>query len=149
MKLKKCLSWRRSDYLLGIFDIRLPFCETKSIIFFLHAFLRKQRYRLHHEWCSSLYLKFVKKGAILSTFFPSKRDWERDYNLPSWAQHYFKKSFLALENRTFRVKLKVTKIVNNAGHYNSFFFFFCLRILRHNIGCRLKNISTWNWLPYI
>ena len=86
-KLKKCLSWRRSDYLLGIFDIRIPFCETKSIIFFLHAFLRKQRHRRHHEWCSRLYLKFVKKRTILSIFFPSKTSWERDYNLPSWAQH--------------------------------------------------------------
>ena len=121
--------------MLGIFDIRIQFCETKSIIFFLHAFLRKQRYRWHHEWCSSLYLKLVKKGPILSTFLPKKRSWERDYNLPSWAQHYFKKSFLALENRTFQVKSKATKIVN-FGHYIYIYIFFLFQNFKTQ--CRMS-----------
>ena len=73
--------------------------------------------------CSSLWVKFVKKIPIFPTFFPNKRRWERDCNIPSWAQHCFKKSFLALKNRTFQVKSKTTKIVNKAGHYNSFFLF--------------------------
>ena len=123
MKLRKCLSRKRSAYLLGIIDIKIPCCETKSIIFFLHAFLCKQRCRRHHEWCSSLWLKFVKKGPILPTFFQNKRRWERDCNIPSWVQRCLKKSFLALKNRTFQVKSKTTKIVNKAGHYNSFFLF--------------------------
>ena len=144
MKLKKCLSWKRSDYLLGIIDIKIPCCETKSIVFFLHAFLCKQRCRRHYECSSSWWLIFVKKRPIFPTFFPNKRRSEQDCNIPSWAQRYFKKSFLALENRTS----KATKIFNKAGHYNSFFFF-CSSILRHNTGCRLKNIATWNWLPYI
>ena len=137
MKLKKCLSWKRSDYLLGIIDIKIPSCETKSIIFFLHAFLCKQRCRRHHEWCSSFWLKFIKKGPIFPTFFPNKRGWERDCNIPSWAQRCFKKSFLALKNRTFQVTSKTTKIFNKAGHYNSFFFF-CFSILRHNKGGWMK-----------
>ena len=123
MKLKKCLSWKRSDYLLGIIDIKIPCCETKSIIFFLHEFLCKQRCRRYHEWCSSLWLKFVKKGPILPTIFPNKRRWERDCNIPSWAQGCFKKSFLTLRNRTFQVKSKTTKIFNKTVHYNSFFLF--------------------------
>ena len=95
----------------------------KSIIFFLHAFFCKQRCWRHHEWCFSLWLKFVKKGQILRTFFPNKRHWKRDCNIPSWAQHCFKKSFSALKNRTFQVKSKTTKIVNKAGHYNYYFLF--------------------------
>ena len=73
--------------------------------------------------CSSLWLKFVKKGPIFSTFFPNNRRWERDCNIPSRAQRCFKKSFLALKNRTFQVKWKTTKIINKTGHYNSFFLF--------------------------
>ena len=107
--------------MLGIIDIKIPRCETKSIICFLHVFLCKQRCRRHHEWCSSLWLKSVKKGTIFLTFFPNKRRWERDCNIQSWAQCYFKKSLLALKNRTFQVKSKTTKIINKAGHYNSFF----------------------------
>ena len=110
--------------MLGIIDIKIPGCETKRIIFFLQAFLCKQRCRQHHERCSSLWLQFVNKGPIFPTFFPNKRRWERDCNIPSWAQHCFKKSFLALKNRTFQVKSKTTKIVNKAGHYNYFFIFF-------------------------
>ena len=109
--------------MLGKVDIKITCCETKSIIFLLHAFLCKQRCRQHHEWCSSLWLKFAKKGPIFPTFFQNKRRWERDCNIPSWAQHCFKKSFLALKNRTFQVKSKTTKIINKGGHYNSFFFF--------------------------
>ena len=109
--------------MLGIIDIKIPCCETKSIIFFLHAFLCKQRCRRHHEWCSSLWLKFVKKGPILPTFFQTKRRWERDCNIPSWVQRCLKKSFLALKNHTFQVKSKTTKIFIKAGHYNSFFLF--------------------------
>ena len=100
--------------------MNIPCLETKSIIFILHAFLCKQRCRWHHEWCSSLWLKFVKKGTILPTFFPNKRLWERDCNIPSWAQHRFKKYFLALEIRTFHVKSKTTKIFKKSGHYNTF-----------------------------
>ena len=133
MKLKKCLSWKRSDYLLGIIDIKIPCCETKSIVFFLHAFLCKQRCRRHYECSSSWWLIFVKKRPIFPTFFPNKRRSEQDCNIPSWAQRYFKKSFLALENRTS----KATKIFNKAGHYNSFFFF-CSSILRHNKGGWMK-----------
>ena len=98
------------------------FFHTKSIFFFLHEFLCKQKCRRDHYWFSSLWLKFVKKRPIFPTFFPNKRRWERDCNIPSWAQHCFKKSFLALENR-FQVKSKTTKKVNKAGHYNFFFFF--------------------------
>ena len=121
MKLEKCLSWKRSDYLLGITDIIIPCCEIKSIILFLHAFLCKQRYQRYHKWCSSLWLKFIIKGPIFPAFLTNKKRWEWYCNIPSWAQHCFKKSFLALKNGTFQVKSKATKIVNNAGHYNSFF----------------------------
>ena len=137
MKLNKCLSWKRSNYLLGIIDIKTPCYETKSIIFFLHASFCKQRCWRHHEWCSSLWLKFVKKGTIFPTFFPNKRSWQRNCNIPSSAQSYFKKSLLALKNRTFQVKSKTIKIFNKAGHYNSFFFFYS-SILRHNKGGRMK-----------
>ena len=70
-----------------------------------------------------LLTKICQKGPILPIFpiFPNKRRWKRDCNIPSWAQHCFKKSFLALKNRTFQVKSKTTKIINKAGHYNSFF----------------------------
>ena len=110
--------------MLGIIDIKIPCCETKSIIFFLHAVLCKQRCQRYHECCCSLWLKFVKKEPIFPTFFPNKRRWERDCNIPSWAQRYFKKSFLALKNRTFQVKSKTTKIFNKADHYNFFIFLF-------------------------
>ena len=117
----------------GIIDIKIPCCERKSIIFFLHAFLCKQRYRRHNEWwCSGLWLKIVKKGPIFLTLFPGKRRWERNCNIPSWVQRCFKKSFLAPKNRTFQVKPKTTKIINKGGHYNSFFCCCCSRILRHN-----------------
>ena len=117
----------------GIINMKIPCCETKRVIFFLHAFLCKQRYRRHNErWCSSLWLKIVKKGPIFLTLFPSKRRWKQDCNIPSWAQRCFKKSFLALKNRTFQVKPKTTKIVNKAGHYNFFCCCCCSSILRHN-----------------
>ena len=106
---------------LGIYDIKILCCGTKSIISFLHDFLCKQRCRRHHEWSSSLWLKLVKKGPRYPTFFPNKRRWEQNCNIPSRAQRCFKKSFLALKNRTFQVKSKTTKIINKAGHYNSFF----------------------------
>ena len=110
--------------MLGIIDIKIPCYETKHIIFFLHAFLCKQRCRRHHEWCFSLWLKFVNKGPILPNFFTNKRRSEQDCNIPfCCAEHFFKKSFLVLKNRTFPVKSKVTKIVNKGGHYNSFFLF--------------------------
>ena len=110
--------------MLGIIDIKIPCCETKSIIFFLHAVLCKQRCTRHHESCSSLWLKFVKKELIIfPNFFPNKRRWERDCNIPSWAQRYFKKSFLARKNRAFQIKSKTTKIINKGGHYISFFLF--------------------------
>ena len=96
---------------------------SKKHYLFLHAFLCKQRCRRHHEWCSSLWLKFVKKWPIFSTFFPNKRRWERDCIILSRAQCCFKKSFLALKTSTFQVKSKTTKIINKAGHYNSFFIF--------------------------
>ena len=97
--------------------------ETKSIVFFLHACLCKQRCRQHHEWCASLWINFVKKGPIFPIFCTSKRRRERDSNIPSWAQHCFKKSFLALKNHNFQVDSKTIKIANKAGHYNSFFLF--------------------------
>ena len=122
--------------MLGIIDIKIPCCETKSIIFFLHAFLCKQRCRRHHEWFSSLSLKFVKKGPIFPTFFPNKRRWERDCNIPSWAQHRFKKSFSALKNRTFQVKSKRAIKVNKADHYNIFFPF-----LFHHFKTHKKRMS--------
>ena len=103
--------------------MNIPCLETKSIIFILHAFLCKQRCRWHHEWCSSSWLKFVKKGTILPTFFPNKRCWEQDCNIPSWAQHRFEKYFLALKIRTFHVKSKTAKIFKKSGHYNSFLLF--------------------------
>ena len=109
--------------MLGIIDTKIPCCETKSIIVFLHAFLCKQRCRWHHEWCPSLWLKFVKKRPISLTFFPNNRGCERDCNIPFWAQHYLKKFFLALKNCTFQVKSKTTKIVNKVGHYNYYFLF--------------------------
>ena len=103
--------------MLGIFFIKILCCDTKSIIFFLHAFLCKQRCRRHHEWCSSLWLKFVKKGPIFPpTFFPNKRCWERDCNIPSWAQSCFKNFSLALKNRTFQLKSKTIKIFNKVSH---------------------------------
>ena len=95
------LSWKRSDYLLGITDVKIPWCETKSIIFFLHAFSCKQRCRRHHEWYSSLWQKVVKKGPIFSTFFPNKRRWEQDCKIPSWPQRCFKKSFFPLKKPYF------------------------------------------------
>ena len=102
--------------MLGIIDIKIPCCKTKSIIFFLHAFLCKQSYRRYHEWYSSLWLTFVKKGPIFLTFFTNKRRWEWDCNIPSLAQHCFKKSFLALKNRIFQLKSKTIKIFNKASH---------------------------------
>ena len=137
MKLNKFLSWKRNNYLLGITDKKIPCWETKSIIFFLHAFLCKQRCRRHDECCSSFWLKFVKIGPIFPTFFPNKRRWEPDRNISSWAQRCFKKSFLALEKRTFQVKSKTTKIFNKAGHFNSFLFL-CCSILRHSEGGWMK-----------
>ena len=115
---------KEKHYLLRIIDIKIPCCEPKSLIFILHPFLCKQRCWRHHERCSSLWIKFVKKGPIFPTFFPNNRRWERDCNIPSWAQRCFKKSFLALKNRAFQVKSKTTKIINKTGHYNSFFSFF-------------------------
>ena len=112
------------DYLLGIFVIKILCCDTKSIIFFLHAFLCKQRYQWHHEWRSSLWLKFFKEGPLFPTFFSNKRRWERDCNIPSRAQQCFKKSFFALKNLFFfQVKWKASKKVNKACHYNYFFLF--------------------------
>ena len=137
MKLKKCLSWKRNDHFLGIIDIKISCCEAKIIIFFLPAFLCKQRCWPHREWCSSLWLKFVKKGPIFSTFYPNKRYWEQDCNIPFGAQRCFKKSFLALKNCTFQVKSKTTKIFRKAGHYNPFLFF-CCSILRHSEGGWMK-----------
>ena len=158
MKLKKCLSWKRSVYLVEIFGIKIPCCEAKTIFFFLLPFLCKQRCR-HHEWCPNLWQRFVKKGPIFSTFFWNKRLWERDCNIPSCVQHCFKKSLLALKNRTFQIKSKATKIVNKAGHYNSFFLFFFqhfktqLRKVSETTTNQqdviLKNIAAWNLLPYI
>ena len=104
---------------------------SKSIMFFLHAFLCKQRLRQHHEWCSSLWLKFLTKGPIFLTFFQNNKR-----NIPPRAQCCFKKSWLALKNRTFQVKPKTTKIFNKTGHYDSFFF--RSRIWRHNEGERKK-----------
>ena len=95
---------KEKHYLLGIIDIKIPCCETKSLIFFLHV-------------------PANIKGPIFPTFFPNNRRWERDCNIPSWAQSCFKTSFLALKNRTFQVKSKTTKIINKTGHYNSFFLF--------------------------
>ena len=73
------------------------------------CFLCNQRWQPYHEWCSSLWLKFVKKGPIFPTFFPSKKCWEWSCNMPSWAQHCFKKYFLALKICNFQVKSKTTK----------------------------------------
>ena len=101
----------------------IPCWETKSILFFLHAYLCKQRFRQHHEWSSNLWINFVKKRPIFPIFCTSKRRRERDSNIPSWAQHCFKKSFLALKNHNFQVDSKTIKIVNKACHYNSFFLF--------------------------
>ena len=117
--------------------MKIRWCETKSIIFFLDAFLGKQRCRRYHEWCPSLWIKFVKKAPIFLTFFLNKRLWEQDCNIPSWAQRCFKKSFLALKNHTFQVKSKTTKIFNKASHYSSFSFF-CSSILIHNEGGWMK-----------
>ena len=115
--------------MLGIIDIKIPCCETKSIIFFLHAVLCKQRCQRHHEWCSSLWQKFVKKGPIFPTFFPNKRRWEWDCSIPSWAQHCFKKFFLALKNRTFQVKLKKHKTLEE------------LSKSQHDQGCTIKKVK--------
>ena len=166
------LSWKRSDYLLGIIDVKIPWCETKSIIFFLHAFSCKQRCRRHHEWYSSLWQKVVKKGPIFSTFFPNTRRWEQDCKIPSWAQRCFKKSFFPLKNRTFQVRSKTTKTFNKGGYYNSFFFFFLLQHFKtqwqhfvlkisqceidyHKFNCwcncflcnlfEENKFETWNW----
>ena len=65
--------------------------------------------------------KICQKRNNISDILQNKRGWERDCNIPSWAQRCFKKSFLALKSRTFQVKSKTTKIINKAGHYNSFF----------------------------
>ena len=69
-----------------------------------------------------LMTKIRQKRTNILAFFPNKRRWEWDYNIPSWVQHCFK-IFLALKNRTFQVKSKTTKIINKTGHYNSFFLF--------------------------
>ena len=119
MKLRKCSSWQSSNSLLGIIDIKILWCATKSIIFFsifraltvlllyfLHAFLRKERWWLYHEWCSSLWLKLVKKKDQYSRpFSQAKKCWEHGCNIPSWAQCHIKQNFLAMENHTFQVKL--------------------------------------------
>ena len=112
------------------------FFHTKSIFFFLHEFLCKQKCRRDHYWFSSLWLKFVKKRPIFPTFFPNKRRWERDCNIPSWAQHRFKKSFSALKNRTFQVKSKRAIKVNKADHYNFFFPF-----LFHHFKTHIKRMN--------
>ena len=117
--------------MLGIIDMKIPCCETKSIIFFLHAFFCKQRCRRHHEWCSPLWIKFVKKGPIFPTFFPNKRRWEWDCNIPSWAQRYFKKSFLALKNRQKQPKCSIRQAI-----IIILFFFF--------VPAFEKRFETWN-----
>ena len=69
--------------------------------------------RRHHEWCSSLWLKFFKKGPISPTFLPNKRRWERDCNIPSRAQRCFKKFFLSTEKSYFlKLSQKQPKRVN-------------------------------------
>ena len=108
--------------MLGITDIKIPCCEPKSIMFFLHTFFCKERCRRHYKWCFSLWLKFVKKGQIYPNFFRNKKRWERDCNIASWEQRCFKKSFLALKNRTIQFKSKTTKIFNKTGHYNFLLF---------------------------
>ena len=117
--------------MLGVIDIKISCCETN-----FNSLKIERHYLLFaciFVWCFSLWRKFVIKGPIFSTFFRNKRCWEQDCNIPSWAQHCFKKSFLALKNRTFPVKSKTTKLFNKADHYNSFFFS-CSNVLRHNEG---------------
>ena len=71
----------RSNYLHRIIDIKILWCATKSIIFFsifraltvsllhfLYAFSCKQRWQLYHEWCSSLWVRFVKNKDIPDLF---------------------------------------------------------------------------------
>ena len=88
-----------------------------------------------------LMAKIHQKGTNILTFFPNKRRWKRDLNIPSWAQCYFKKSLLALKNRTFQVKSKTTKIINKAGHYSSIF----LLLFQHfKIKVRRVNETTTN-----
>ena len=68
-----------------------------------------------------LMAKICQKMTSIPDLLPKQETLEPDCNIPSWAQRCFKKSFLALKSRTFQVKSKTTKIINKAGHYNSFF----------------------------
>ena len=88
-----------------------------------------------------LMTKIRQKISIFATFFTNKRRWERDCNIPSWAQRCFKKSFVPLKNRDFQVKSKATKIVIKVGHYNYFLFF----LLQHfKTQLRRVNETTSN-----
>ena len=70
--------------MLGIIDIKIPWCATKSIIFFSifralflilsHAFLCKQRWRPYHGWCCSMRLKLVKNQDQYSQPFFQARN---------------------------------------------------------------------------
>ena len=70
-----------------------------------------------------LMTKTHHKRTNISNLFLKQETLGRDCNVPSWAQHCFKKFFLALKDRTFQVKSKTTKIVNKANHSNYFFLF--------------------------
>ena len=50
------------------------------IIFFLHAFLCKQRWRPYHDGVPAYDYNSSKKRPIFPPFFPSKKRWEQDYN---------------------------------------------------------------------
>ena len=85
LKLKKCLSWKSSDYFLGIIDIKILWCATESTIFsvfraltvsLLHFFAcifikTKMAVVL---WCSSLWLQFIKNKDQYSRPFSQARN---------------------------------------------------------------------------
>ena len=132
--------------MLGIIDIKITWCATKSIIFFsifrallfyffifLHAFSCKQRWCTYLEWCSSLWLKLVKNKDQCSRPFSQAR------NAGNEVAIFLSGHYTALKNLSelwktvfFKLSKKQQKILNQVGHYNSFFF--CSSISRYNEG---------------
>ena len=66
LKLKKCLSWKKSDYLLGIIDIKTSCCETKIIIFFFQI---RKWYVVAISQCRVQYRKYFPSFLYFATYF--------------------------------------------------------------------------------
>ena len=127
MKLKKGLSWKSSNYLLGIIDIKVLWCATKSTTFSIfialtvsllhlfHAFLYKQRWQSYYGVLAYDY-NSSKIRTNIPDLFPKQETLGKGCNIPSWALRCFKKSFLSLKKRTFQVKNSISSEVRRSEH---------------------------------